>query len=71
MECKAPFKKLYIIYNIIKVEPYWNVKIKTGYKVKEEKRIKVEPYWNVKKIYTLIKGLIEDIKVEPYWNVKV
>ena len=54
----------------IKVEPYWNVKIRTLENWESGKSIKVEPYWNVKCTGMHEPGFRHMIKVEPYWNVK-
>ena len=56
--------------DIIKVEPYWNVKCYKMNKSGIMQMIKVEPYWNVKVGYTFHDEVSERIKVEPYWNVK-
>ena len=55
----------------IKVEPYWNVKLKNHTRQEHWRAIKVEPYWNVKMKYSALEILSENIKVEPYWNVKI
>ena len=55
---------------IIKVEPYWNVKLGNNIFIGELLNIKVEPYWNVKSSFIVNFSLLNCIKVEPYWNVK-
>ena len=45
---------------MIKVEPYWNVNLKTLVKVLNTKTIKVEPYWNVNTKLVELKSFLED-----------
>ena len=55
---------------MIKVEPYWNVKLIHGQFSFSDSSIKVEPYWNVKMNKVKEFSTSNEIKVEPYWNVK-
>ena len=70
MECKEYQLNYREIKNLIKVEPYWNVKSEMILNVDNDEKIKVEPYWNVKEDKGVKLIDILDIKVEPYWNVK-
>ena len=70
MECKEYQLNYREIKNLIKVEPYWNVKSEMILNVDNDEKIKVEPYWNVKVGYTFHDEVSERIKVETYWNVK-
>ena len=56
---------------LIKVEPYWNVKVHERFHGIQYYLIKVEPYWNVKDAYENEYLGKANIKVEPYWNVKI
>ena len=71
MECKEETGwDVDTLTNMIKVEPYWNVKSNTSLLAFIALIIKVEPYWNVKFTFTDWDVLDSIIKVEPYWNVK-
>ena len=70
MECKDGYVEMANSGEMIKVEPYWNVKTNTELLQQKQRAIKVEPYWNVKKIKSVFEEWAQRIKVEPYWNVK-
>ena len=53
MECKEYQLNYREIKNLIKVEPYWNVKSEMILNVDNDEKIKVEPYWNVKLLYSI------------------
>ena len=72
MECKEETGwDVDTLTNMIKVEPYWNVKSNTSLLAFIALIIKVEPYWNVKYLLLLNCFKSDTIKVEPYWNVKL
>ena len=58
-----------LLPEVIKVEPYWNVKVCFISEDSPIKEIKVESYWNVNIVYMTQVHRSPIIKVEPYWNV--
>ena len=60
-----------VMGKVIKVEPYWNVKIGLSAMSATSCLIKVEPYWNAKEARITGQMSTRQIKVEPYWNVKM
>ena len=62
MECKDAIEDESTQSNLIKVEPYWNVKMNENVCIYLRKSIKVEPYWNVKRIEAFMEAVESELK---------
>ena len=70
LECKGILENAMIIFYIVLIETYWNVKCINADPWWDHRRVLIETYWNVKFVKIVDKTADHMVLIETYWNVK-
>ena len=71
LECKGILENAMIIFYIVLIETYWNVKCINADPWWDHRRVLIETYWNVKFVKIVDKTADHMVLIETYWNVKL